>query len=354
MTLTYTETKNELKKLGYTGKLSGKGVTLDYLTEELSKMTNDTYTVIPVNPNDDFSNTIALPSQEDTAKKKAAKAAREVAVAQQADKQQSQLKEDVALATTAYKDLSITDGLERLYTNGKIVKTGLSSSGNVKPLNRTALATFFTGSLLQALKPLNFSLKKNDGSTVKYKVSLASLQDNSVSIRLISEDAVNKGLHDVFYATLERDDDDSFWEVICYSDKALTTVVEKPYTLLSWQALYKKAILHGQNLPLIRMYEDGLISDRNLVAILYIYVEENASKKLLTANGRRVNIDKDTAKLLGQLFYDALVNDSNSRVYTLKQYLESYMSVNWLLVRDYILTKKTDSKRALAKLPATV
>lgn len=258
---------------------------------------------------------------------------------------------DTKSITFVKRSIGVWQGTSELDISDAVYKRLSSKAVDGKPLGKVSVTTE------PAIK-------------YSYRVKLHKLSDSTVNVKFIPDDMTK----DVFYAVLTHDIDRDIWNVECYSDSSYSEkLMELPYDLASFQTVPNKALSHGANLPLIRMYRAGLdesgqvdesrvmISNQNLFSIIMTYIRQRMNKALVKQvhdgtqfKTTRIDLPESTNKFIAQLFFTQLMSDSDADLYSLKDYFEKFMSVNWQLLSSHadmtVIGENTDTSNQPAQL----
>lgn len=343
---TFADIKDALKSNGYTGKLSGQGITKQFLfdqfqslSSEVPAMTTIETTAVDTTVADD--STEVTPTTLDASD----------VVSIQSDAADStalaSIETDESAPLVNYQEMSVSERLHTLHQRRLLFKPAKTKNDDIVAISPTQLVRFFTQPLEQLIKPFNQTFYRDDTDKASkdatketYRGKLINLLGRNLTIKFIetNDDKPVEQLR-IFYASLSYDTDRDTWVVMAYSDKDLSNEIELPFSRKQFQKLDEKVLKFAVNLPLIRLFEKGKISQENLVSIILMYVYNATSKhfvKMVDNTEVRISADASTIKFIGQLLFDQMSRDSSASIYSMKDYLEKFINVNWSLITDHV------------------
>jgi hypothetical protein len=215
------------------------------------------------------------------------------------------------------------------FQNGNLLTRGRSQSGNIKTLSIARISKYLALPLESITKPFRFNL----GELGKYLAVIKEFQDDKVHFRFFSENPAQKVK--TFSGSILRSDE-GFW-VYSTEDESSPQI-----SYADSRKLAERVYASAHNIPLIHMYKQGKVSDKNLAIILYAYLQSKASKLELTLN-------REVMKALAQVLYTVVKTCPEGEYFTVKELLESYLRIDWDYVKQ--VTKETQKTTQLLNLP---
>lgn len=327
--MTFADIKTQLKALGYDKPLSGKGITKEYLLNELTTLQQTTSIMADTVEQEQETTTV---EQENTV-----------------DIEQEQ--ESTAITATlqpAYNlaiNPSVIGRLEELKRRNALFSVAMTKGKEpkVKSVPFMTAISMYTEDTLSRCKPYNQTFSIKDGENTvkeKYRVKIYDLSRAMLQLKMIPD---NQAL-DISYVEMIKDVEREVWNVKSYSDVNFKNEVETPYTTKAWQTVAQNALKHSINLPMLQLHREGLVSDFIIAAVTTAYVEQKTKALFIkyvenevTGKKEAVKIptDKSTIKFIARLLFDQMNYDSDASMLPMKQYLESFININWSLIREH-------------------
>jgi hypothetical protein len=156
-----------------------------------------------------------------------------------------------------------------------------------------------------ASKPIIINTK-NEGTVTEYRYTVLSITETSA--RFV--DGTGKYINLTVNQGIVTSDDDIL------------------PTIIAPKKLYFKAVLSAIELPLGRMLRDDSVSPRIAAMSLVAWLQSETSKHL------RDGLSKESAAVLGRLCFEAICSRSAGDMMPTKNFLTTYMPINWDNVRD--------------------